>query len=102
MTQSKQRPLEAPRGGHEHDFSVGIVTYEAAVFDQAIHFNVVRLRQDRRSAEYLRQFTDFEEAHGYAAQHLDACVYAVTESGRHCLLDRIKWDEWETRWRGNK
>jgi hypothetical protein len=99
MPNSKQRPLEAPRGGHEHDFSLGIVAYEAAVFDRASHFNVVRLRLERGSADFLRNFADFAEAVRYAAGHADACVYAVTESGRHCLLDRERLAEWETRWR---
>lgn len=38
----------------------------------------------------------------FARNRADACLYAVTSSGRFALLDRDKWFEWEMRWRRNR
>ena len=45
MPSSKQRPLTAKRGGHEHDFSVPYPDWEAACFDRAAYFAVVRVSE---------------------------------------------------------
>jgi hypothetical protein len=103
---SKQTPLTSPRGRHEHDFSLTAVDWEAAVFDRALHYLVVELRSDVRDNAPMAgprrwrstKFNYFPWAVRFAQAHRDGCIYAVAASGRFCLIDAEKWDEWEQRW----
>lgn len=101
MIASRQRPLDAPRDGDARNLATPLVAYEAAVFDQATYFAVVRFRTASPDGGRYdrREFSVFPWAVRYAEGLDDACVYAVTESGRFCLLDRERLGEWETRWR---
>jgi hypothetical protein len=102
---SKQQPLTARRGTHEHDFTQSRADWEAAVFDRAIHFAVVENRNKRKystwhylpwAVKYCRQLnTGHWDAAGW-------CIYAVTATGRFNLLDHEKIDEWVQRWWENR
>ena len=96
MTTSKQTPLTSPRGGSASNLTQRRVDWEAAAFDEAAYFAVVRMRASTRA-----EFTVFPWAVRSARQHDDACLYAVTVGGRFALLDRVKWDEWIQRWERN-
>lgn len=103
MPSSKQLPLTARRGGHEHDFSQPRADWEAAVFDRAAYFAVIKIgfgmldRGGNTSGYPERRFEFFPWAVRYARLR-GGCIYAVTETGRFNLCDRDKWDEWATRW----
>lgn len=100
MPSSKQRPLDAAAGRDEHDFSQRRDGWEATVFDRAAYFAVVEMRgAPADQARPETRFTVFPWAARLARGRADACLYAVTASGRFALLDRDKWSEWETRWR---
>jgi hypothetical protein len=94
MPSCKQRPLEAPRGCHEHNFSQDYSSWEGAVFDRAEYFAVIEMRNGRKYTSWKI----FPWAVRYAKARQDACIYAVTESGRFNNLERVVWDAWETRW----
>jgi hypothetical protein len=100
MPVSKQQPLLAARGTHEHDFGQRYVDWEGAVFDRAEYFAVVEMRSV--PARKYTKWKCFPWAIRYARRHPDACLYAVTRSGRFNNLEREKWPEWEIRWWGNK
>lgn len=91
---SDQVPLSAPRGRSAHNFEQKRPDWEAAVFDDAESFSVVDYQQ--RPWAYT-EFTTFRAAMEFAANKPRACVYAVTESGRNALLDKVKWAEWAER-----
>jgi hypothetical protein len=101
MPSSKQQPLTARRGTHEHDFTQSYADWEAAVFDRATHFAVVETRNKRKystwrylpwAVKYCRQLdTGHWDIAGW-------CIYAVTATGRFTLLDHEKVDEWVQRW----
>jgi hypothetical protein len=105
MPSSKQQPLTARRGTHEHDFSQSYADWEAAVFDRATHFAVVEQRNKRKystwrylpwAVKYCRQLdTGHWDIAGW-------CIYAVTANGRFTLLDHEKVDEWVQRWWENR
>lgn len=98
MPASKQTPLTAPRGSSVLDLSQPRVNWEAAAFDEAEYFAVVRMA--RRGDEPLRrEFTVLPWAVRFARVRDDVCLYAVAPCGRFALLDREKWDEWEVRWK---
>jgi hypothetical protein len=93
MRSSGQRPLESPKGLNSQDFKQALPDWEAAVFDDAVLFFVLYLR--RPADERRFEFKTFREAVEHARSQADlGCVYAVTKSNRHALLDRVKWDEW--------
>lgn len=97
MPSSKQTPLTSPRGGTVGDLSQPRTNWEAAAFDEAQYFAVVRMC--RRGDEPLRrEFTVLPWAVRYASRGDDLCLYAVAPCGRFALLDREKWSEWVTRW----
>jgi hypothetical protein len=105
MPQSKQQPLTARRGTHEHDFTQPYAEWETAVFDRATHFAVVETRNKRKystwrylpwAVKYCRQLdTGHWDIAGW-------CIYAVTATGRFTLLDHEKIDEWVQRWWENR
>jgi hypothetical protein len=105
MPQSKQQPLTARRGTHEHDFTQPYAEWETAVFDRATHFAVVETRNKRKystwrylpwAVKYCRQLdTGHWDIAGW-------CIYAVTATGRFNLLDHEKVDEWVRRWWENR
>jgi hypothetical protein len=105
MPSSKQQPLTARRGTHEHDFTQSYADWEAAVFDRATHFAVVETRNKRKystwrylpwAVKYCRQLdTGHWDIAGW-------CIYAVTATGRFTLLDHEKIDEWVQRWWENR
>jgi len=98
MPRSHQQPLTAPRRGPSavHDFTQKMTDWKAAVFDNADHFVVMfhcRPRDGRRHV-----FLTFTQAVACARGAPDqGCVYAVAPSGRFCLIDRERWDEWLAR-----
>ena len=98
MSSFAQRPLVSPRGLNPHDFTRNIPDWEAAVFDNAVNFVV----QYYRRPWYERRFefaTLVEAIEHERSQDDMGCIYAVSESGRFALLDRVKWDEWLERQR---
>ena len=97
MPVSKQQPLTASRGGHVHDFTQSSARWEAAVFDQAVCFAVVKMARRGESPE-RHEFWCFPWAARFARDRRDVCLYAVASTGRFALIDREKWDEWEIRW----
>lgn len=94
MPASKQDPLAVADARDASDLSQPRTSWECAVFDEAAHYAVVEVRHDRR----LSEFRVFPWAVRFAREHEDACVYAVSASGRFALLDKEKWAEWEERW----
>lgn len=101
MPSSKQAPLTAPRGGHEHNFAVPYPHTEAACFDRAEYFAVIKMCHIGEEKEYVK-FTMFPWAVRYANRSHSYCLYAVAPSGRFVALDREVWDQWEIRWRENQ
>ena len=94
MPTSSQAPLAAPRGASTTDMSQPRTSWEAACFDDAEYYTVVEVRHDRRET----RFRVFPWAARFASGRDDACLYAVSASGRFALLDRERWWEWEIRW----
>lgn len=89
MPSSKQQPLASPKGGDPHNFSQSRISWEAAVFDDAVYFFTLELvPRDRH------EFKTFSEAVEYARDLPRCLVYGVTQSERSALFDREKWNEW--------
>ena len=94
MPKSYQDPLIAPRGSSAHDFSLKHSDWEAAAFDNAVHFAVIDYQRLPRG---YTEFATFSDAAAFASDKPRVCVYAITGSGRNALLDRSKWAEWAER-----
>ena len=94
MPTSNQKPLTAPRGGNPHDFRQKQSDWEAAVFDGAAYFSVVRFRSPL--GRVTDDFGRAADAIAFARSSLSQgpCVYAISDQGRSVLLDPEKWDEW--------
>jgi hypothetical protein len=103
MPVSKQTPLTS-QATHEHNFEQSYADWEASVFDRAAYFAVIELRYGGRGQQRYTKWTVLPWALRYAREHVETgpCVYAVVESGRFTVLDREKWDDWETRWRRSR
>ena len=95
MTTGKPNPKVRP----EHAAGMKREDWDKVVFDNAEYFSVIELRST--PARKRTEFTYFPDAVEYAQDKTDACIYAITGSGRSAVLDRKAWLQWLERAKAN-
>lgn len=97
LTQT-QAAATTPRNRGAHNFRVArkFQEWEAAVFDDAAYFTVVKLAPTP-GHRFRTEYPTFAEARAHAEADSRTCLYAVTASGRTAQLDRAAYPAWAAR-----
>ena len=75
----------------EHDFTQTWDEWELTVINVAVKFKVIRFLV--RSKYDRREFGTLRDAVDNASPNKRLLIYAVTETGRHVQVPRLRWDE---------
>jgi len=96
----QQQPLALKRGNQSHDYRQNQDNWEAAIFDNATYFFVLRLLSEPRRKR--DEFPTARAAIAFARQYPEegTCVYAIVATGGCVVLDKIAWDGWIQREEG--